>query len=70
MYMMVSVYISKIYLTLEKSITGFFKTPKMYKVPECSDIMKFLFLKQILASWLLASFLEILTSLSYCLILF
>ena len=52
MYIIVSVYISRISLALVKPITEFFKTPKMYKVSKCSDINEFLSLKQILASWL------------------
>ena len=70
MHIIVSDYISRIYLALEKTSKGLFKTPKMYKVSKCSDIMEFLSFKQILDSWQLASFLEVLTSLSYYLILF
>ena len=43
MYIIVSVYISRIYLALEKSIKGFFKTPKMYKVSKCFDVTEYLF---------------------------
>ena len=41
----VSVYISRISLALEKSITGYLTTLKMYKVSKCSDVMEFLSLK-------------------------
>ena len=42
--------------------TSFFKTPKIYKVTKCSDIMEFLSLK--------GRTLDVLTSLSYYLVLF
>ena len=42
--------------------TSFFKTPKIYKVTKCYDIMEFLSLK--------GRTLDVLTSLSYYLVLF
>ena len=44
MHIIVSVYISRIYLALEKSVTGFFKTTKIlsFKVSMCWGVMEYL----------------------------
>ena len=53
MYTTVSIYISRIYLALKKSITGFFKTPMMHKVIKFSDILEFLSKSQLTVSFFL-----------------